>query len=413
MMITLEQARQKFIQSVTMQTVTEEVTLQHALGRVAATDQNSAISVPPSDNSAMDGFAVNSNELSEGNSVLSISQRIPAGAWPEPLQSGTAARIFTGGVMPSGANAVVIQENCEYQQSSDQVTIRKPVTVGENVRPKGQDIAVGAEIITMGTKLNAVHLGLLASIGCATTSVYKKIIVAVFSTGNELIEPGQALERGQIYNSNRTMLLALCHQLGYQTIDCGIVEDTLEATKTALEQAAQQADVIISSGGVSVGEEDHIKPAIEALGSLQHWKVQMKPGKPVVLGSVVNTPILGLPGNPVSSYVVFQLLGIPLLKALQGETVTAPQVYQVCAGFDKKMTSREEYIRVRISHPAEESLIQGSLTSGQPLAQLFNNQSSGVLSSLAWADGLVRQHIDQVISKGDTVDFLPLRAGLL
>lgn len=413
MMITLEQARQKFIQSVTMQTVTEEVTLQHALGRVAATDQNSAISVPPSDNSAMDGFAVNSNELSEGNSVLSISQRIPAGAWPEPLQSGTAARIFTGGVMPSGANAVVIQENCEYQQSSDQVTIRKPVTAGENVRPKGQDIAVGAEIITMGTKLNAVHLGLLASIGCATTSVYKKIIVAVFSTGNELIEPGQALERGQIYNSNRTMLLALCHQLGYQTIDCGIVEDTLEATKTALEQAAQQADVIISSGGVSVGEEDHIKPAIEALGSLQHWKVQMKPGKPVVLGSVVNTPILGLPGNPVSSYVVFQLLGIPLLKALQGETVTAPQVYQVCAGFDKKMTSREEYIRVRISHPAEESLIQGSLTSGQPLAQLFNNQSSGVLSSLAWADGLVRQHIDQVISKGDTVDFLPLRAGLL
>ena len=413
MMITLQQARQKFIESVAKQTATEEVSLHRALGRVAGSEQHSAISVPPCDNSAMDGFAVNSADLSEGDSVLIISQRIPAGVWPEPLQSGTAARIFTGGVMPSGANAVVIQENCEYQESTDQVTIHKPVTAGENVRPKGQDIAVGAEIIAAGSKLNAVHLGLLASIGCSIVSVYQTITVAVFSTGNELVEPGQALERGQIYNSNRTMLLALCHQLGYQTIDCGIVEDTLEATKAALKQAAQQSDIIISSGGVSVGEEDHVKPAIEALGSLQHWKVQMKPGKPVVLGSVVNTPILGLPGNPVSSYVVFQLLGIPLLKALQAETVAAPHVYQVSAGFDKNLTSREEYIRVRISHQGEGDSIEGSLNSGQPFAELFNNQSSGVLSSLAWADGLVRQHIDQVISKGDTVDFLPLREGLL
>ena len=413
MMITLRQARQKFIQSVSKQTATEEVRLHLALGRVAAKDQHSAIEVPPCDNSAMDGFAVNSNDLREGASVLSISQRIPAGAWPDPLQRGTAARIFTGGVMPSGADAVVIQENCDYLESNDQVTIRKPVTAGENVRPKGQDIAVGAEIIAAGLKLNAVHLGLLASIGCSTVSVYKTITVAVFSTGNELIEPGQALEPGQIYNSNRTMLLALCHQMGYQTIDCGIVEDTLEATKAALKQAALQADIIISSGGVSVGEEDHIKPAIEALGSLQHWKVQMKPGKPVVLGSVVNTPILGLPGNPVSSYVVFQLLGIPLLKALQGEVVVAPLVFKVIAGFDKRLTSREEYIRVRISGTTENEPKQSGLEPDQSVAQLFNNQSSGVLSSLAWADGLVRQSIDQIISKGDTVDFLPLREGLL
>ena len=413
MMITVQQARQKFIESVSKPTATEEVSLHRALGRVAAAEQHSAIAVPPCDNSAMDGFAVNSNDLGEGASVLTISQRIPAGAWPDPLQRGSAARIFTGGVMPSGADAVVIQENCDYRDGSDQVTIRKPVSAGENVRPKGQDIAVGAEIIAAGSKLNAVHLGLLASIGCSTVSVYKTITVAVFSTGNELVEPGQALGPGQIYNSNRTMLLALCHQMGYQTVDCGIVEDTLEATKAALKQAAQQADIIISSGGVSVGEEDHIKPAIEALGSLQHWKVQMKPGKPVVLGSVINTPILGLPGNPVSSYVVFQLLGIPLLEALQGEVVVAPLLFKVVAGFDKRLTSREEYIRVRISRKTQSDSKQGSLERDQPLAQLFNNQSSGVLSSLAWADGLVRQSIDQIISKGDTVDFLPLREGLL
>ncbi len=412
-MITVQQARQKFIESVSKPTATEEVSLHRALGRVAAAEQHSAIAVPPCDNSAMDGFAVNSNDLGEGASVLTISQRIPAGAWPDPLQRGSAARIFTGGVMPSGADAVVIQENCDYRDGSDQVTIRKPVSAGENVRPKGQDIAVGAEIIAAGSKLNAVHLGLLASIGCSTVSVYKTITVAVFSTGNELVEPGQALGPGQIYNSNRTMLLALCHQMGYQTVDCGIVEDTLEATKAALKQAAQQADIIISSGGVSVGEEDHIKPAIEALGSLQHWKVQMKPGKPVVLGSVINTPILGLPGNPVSSYVVFQLLGIPLLEALQGEVVVAPLLFKVVAGFDKRLTSREEYIRVRISRKTQSDSKQGSLERDQPLAQLFNNQSSGVLSSLAWADGLVRQSIDQIISKGDTVDFLPLREGLL
>jgi molybdopterin molybdotransferase len=412
-MITVQQARQKFIESVSKPTATEEVSLHRGLGRVAAAGQHSAIAVPPCDNSAMDGFAVNSNDLGEGASVLTISQRIPAGAWPDPLQRGSAARIFTGGVMPSGADAVVIQENCDYQDSSDQVTIRKPVSAAENVRPKGQDIAVGAEIIAAGSKLNAVHLGLLASIGCSTVSVYQTITVAVFSTGNELVEPGQALEPGQIYNSNRTMLLALCRQMGYQTVDCGIVEDTLEATKAALKQAAQQSDIIISSGGVSVGEEDHIKPAVEALGSLQHWKVQMKPGKPVVLGSVINTPILGLPGNPVSSYVVFQLLGIPLLKALQGEVVVAPPLFKVVAGFDKRLTSREEYIRVRISRKTQSDSKKGSLEPDQPLAQLFNNQSSGVLSSLAWADGLVRQSIDQIISKGDTVDFLPLREGLL
>jgi molybdopterin molybdotransferase len=413
MMITLQQARQKFIQSVSKQTATEQVSLHLALGRVSAADQHSAIAVPPTDNSAMDGFAVNSNDLDDAASVLTISQRIPAGAWPDPLQRGTAARIFTGGVMPSGADAVVIQENCDYRDGSDQVTILKSVSAAENVRPKGQDIAVGAKIIAAGSKMNAVHLGLLASIGCSSVSVYRTITVAVFSTGNELIEPGQALEPGQIYNSNRTMLLALCHQMGYQTIDCGIVEDTLEATKAALKHAAQQADIIISSGGVSVGEEDHIKPAIEALGSLQHWKVQMKPGKPVVLGSVIDTPILGLPGNPVSSYVVFQLLGIPLLKALQGEVVVAPIAFKVVAGFDKRLTSREEYIRVRISSKHESDSAQENLDSDQPVAQLFNNQSSGVLSSLAWADGLVRQSIDQIISKGDTVDFLPLREGLL
>jgi len=381
----------------------ETLALAQALGRVVAVDVQSSLDIPPANNSAMDGFAVNTDDLNATTTELTISQRIPAGAAPEVLKAGTAARIFTGGNMPAGANAVVIQENCSYSEDSDSVVINKPVGDMDNVRPQGQDISVGATVVKQGRRLTAIDLSLLASIGQTHVDVYPQLKVAIFSTGDELIEPGQALKAGQIYNSNRTLLIALCTQLGYQAVDCGIVEDTLEVTTQALAKAAEDADVIISSGGVSVGEEDHVRPAVEALGELQMWKVQMKPGKPVAYGRIGQTPFLGLPGNPVSSFVVFQLLGVPLLRARQGQQNDLPQVYSVIAGFDKRTTTREEYIRVRLERNQN----------GQLVAQRFANLSSGVMSSLSWADGLVRHNIDQQIESGQTIDFLPLNDGML
>lgn len=399
-MITVAQARRRLAHQLPSLTC-ERVSIATSLGRVAAVDVISGLAIPPSDNSAMDGFAVNSACLNSTETVLNISQRIPAGCNPPPLIAGTAARIFTGGMMPEGADSVVIQENCDYNEQH--VTILKPVNATANVRPKGQDISQGAQLISKGQKLSAIDISLLASIGHASVDVFKPLVVALFSTGDELVEPGQTLKAGQIYNSNRPLLMALCEQLGYQVYDCGIVDDTLEATKAALVNAANKADVIISSGGVSVGEEDHVKPAVEALGELAMWKVQMKPGKPVAYGHVNSVPFLGLPGNPVSSFTVFQLLGVPLLQSLQGQAVSELIHYSVESGFDKNISSREEYIRVKLSRNAN----------GFLLAERFPNLSSGVMSSLSWADGLVRQSIDTPISKGQQVAFFPLCEAML
>jgi len=379
---------------------TESRPLSDALGRVVSEDIVSKLAIPPNDNSAMDGFAVSAADLAL-SSTLSISQRIPAGVAPSSLKAGTAARIFTGGMMPSGADSVVIQENCRY--SEHEVTVLKGVTGGENVRTSGQDIESGATVVRKGQRLTAIDLSLLASIGLPNVELVKPLRVAIFSTGDELVEPGAPLELGQIYNSNRTLLMALCRQMGFEPIDCGIVEDTLEATKNALTQASCEADLILSSGGVSVGEEDHVKPAVEALGALDMWKVQMKPGKPVAFGHVENTPFMGLPGNPVSSYVVFQLLAMPLMRALQGQLQAPLTNFAVKSGFDKALSSREEYIRVKLDRDAQ----------GELFAQRFPNLSSGVMSSLSWSDGLVRQNVNQVIQQGEALEFLPLREGVL
>jgi len=399
-MITLSEARRQ-LQQLQTERSTEVVEIGCALGRVASQETISSLAIPPSDNSAMDGFAVRASDLNDGETQLLISQRIPAGAEPEALQPGSAARIFTGGVMPSGANAVVIQENCNYDDSS--VTVLEPVSSGANVRPKGQDIGRGAKVVRSGQKLTAIDISLLASIGLASIEVYTPLTIALFSTGDELVEPGKALKVGQIYNSNRPLLVALCEQMGFLTYDCGIVEDTFEATKLALLNAAKNADVIISSGGVSVGEEDHVKPAVEALGELAMWKVQMKPGKPVAFGNIQGVPFLGLPGNPVSSFTVFQLLGVPLLNHMQGQEPVEQISYPVAAAFSKPLSTREEYIRVKIKRDAN----------GYLHADRFPNLSSGVMSSLSWADGLVRQDIDSAIEIGQKVAFLPLREAML
>ncbi len=399
-MITLAQARTQLEQLDSL-TKTETVALAEALGRVASDAVFSGLDIPPCDNSAMDGFALNTSSLADGVTTLPISQRIPAGVQATPLEQGTAARIFTGGVVPSGANAVVIQENCDFNDQS--VTVLKAVDSGANIRPQGQDINSGAEVVGVGQKLSAIDISLLASIGKAEVHVYKPLTVALFSTGDELIEPGNPLAPGQIYNSNRPLLVALCQQMDFEVYDCGIVEDTLDATKAALSDAAANADVIISSGGVSVGEEDHVKPAVEALGELAMWKVQIKPGKPVAFGRINGTPFLGLPGNPVSSFTVFQLIGVPLLNALQGKAKEPMISYPVTADFDKKFSTREEYIRVKIERDSR----------GQLRANRFANLSSGVMSSLSWADGLVRQDIDTQISAGQTLEFFPLREAML
>ncbi|MBL4671854.1 MAG: molybdopterin molybdotransferase MoeA [Arenicella sp.] len=399
-MITLSQARLQ-LQRLKAVLETETIPIARALGRVASSDAISSLAIPPADNSAMDGFAVRASDLKGQPNKLLISQRIPAGIGPEPLVAGTAARIFTGGVMPVGADAVVIQENCDYDQLS--VTVLKTVSSGANVRPKGQDISCGAKVISTGQMLNAIDISLLASIGRASVEVYKPLKVALFSTGDELVEPGQELKAGQIYNSNRPLLIALCEQMGFLPYDCGIIKDTLEATKLALMDASENADVIISSGGVSVGEEDHVRPAVEALGELELWKVQMKPGKPVAFGNVAGVPFLGLPGNPVSSFTVFQLLGVPLLTSLQGQKVTEQIAYPVAAAFSKPISSREEYIRVKIERDAD----------GELHANRFPNSSSGVMSSLSWADGLVRQELDSAIEVGQKLAFLPLRNAML
>jgi len=403
-MITVKQAQALLIDSLSCQQPTEVIAVDNALGRVVTQDIVSSIMIPPNDNSAMDGFAINSADLQgfDNQKTLVVSQRIPAGAVAEPLETGTAARIFTGGMMPSGADAVVIQENCDYD-SNDKVTIKKAVVSQENVRPAGQDIPVGKVVVTKGQRLNAIDLSLMTAVGIASVEVYKPLKVAVFSTGDELAEPGDVLKPGQIYNSNRTFLIALCQQLGFEAVDIGTVADTIDATKEALDKASVSADFILSSGGVSVGDEDHVKPAVEALGSLELWKVQMKPGKPVAYGQIKGVPFLGLPGNPVSSFVVFQLLVVPALRALQGQTVQLPRSFPVQAGFSKKVTSREEYIRAQLHKEPD----------GGWIATPYENSSSGVLSSLSWAHGLVRQEIDQEIQQGDSLAYFALHDGLL
>jgi len=390
----------------------EQVTTLEANGRVLAEDQVSLLDVPAADNTQMDGYAVRAADCADGSARLRVAQRIPAGSVGQPLEPGTAARIFTGALIPQGADAVVMQEQCEVD--GDHVVVRHTPQSGEWIRRAGEDVRTGAVILPAGTRLRGQELGLAASVGLATLPVRRKLRVAVFFTGDELAMPGEALKPGAIYNSNRFTLRGLLENFGCEFTDYGIVPDTLQATRDTLREAARGHDLIITSGGVSVGEEDHIKPAVEAEGRLDMWQIAVKPGKPLAFGEVRrrdadgapgapgaqagSASFIGLPGNPVSSFITFLLFVRPFLLRLQGVTgPVEPRTIAMRADFNwPKPDRRNEFLRVHMNDG-------GGL-------DLFPNQGSGVLTSTVWADGLVDNPPGQAIAPGDVVRFIPFAA---
>ena len=368
-----------------------------ALGRVLAADVHSRLDVPPLDNTAMDGYALRIADVPTAGTLLPVSQRIPAGSVPHELQPGTAARIFTGAPIPPGADAVVMQEQCEALDG--QVRINEVPRAGQWVRRRGEDVQEGSTVLTHGQRLTPQALGMAASVGAATLSVMRRPRVALFSTGDELVMPGEPLRPGAIYNSNRYTLRALIQALGGEVTDLGIVPDRLDATRDALMRAAQAHDLIVTSGGVSVGEEDHLRPAVQAEGRLDLWQIALKPGKPLAFGSVrrgdfTEAWFMGLPGNPVSSFITFLLAVRPVLLRLQGAAAGLPDGLPMRADFAwPKPDKRREFLRVRRN-------ADGGLG-------LFPNQGSGVLSSAVWGDGLVDNPPGHAIALGDTVRYIP------
>jgi molybdopterin molybdotransferase len=375
---------------------TEVTDLGNTLGRVLAEDVISTINVPGYDNSAMDGYAVRSVECTEPGVSLTVSQRIPAGQIGIKLEAGTAARIFTGAPVPEGADAVVMQEQC--QQQGDVVTVNTAVKAGDNVRRAGEDIEKGSVILKAGTRIRPQEQGLMASIGQARVTVKRRLKVAIFFTGDELVEPGNELARGQIYNSNRYTLNGLLQSAGCEVTDFGIVPDTLDATLDVLKRAAADADLVLTSGGVSVGEEDYVRIALEQLGELSMWRINMKPGKPVAFGKVDNALFMGLPGNPVSVFVTFIIFARPLIVKMQGAEKYLSNQLSIRSGFEWKGMKRQEYLRVRVRQDESGAC-----------AEIYPHQGSGVLSSTSWADGLVVVEPGKAINAGDVLQYIPFQ----
>ena len=369
------------IDSACVTALTEAVSLDDSLGRILASDIHSTINVPGFDNSAMDGYtiALNDNQVAQENLSFDVVDRIAAGSTGNDLKIGNAARIFTGAPIPNGANTVVMQEECTLSEDKSQITVKRAINLNENIRPTGNDILKDNVILSSGRQIKPQDISLAASVGVGELVVFKKIKVGVFFTGDELVEPGNPLTPGKIYNSNRYALVALLKQVGCDVINLGNIEDKLDATCEALEALESQCDLIMTTGGVSVGEEDHVKPAVEKLGELNLWKIRMKPGKPLAYGKVKQTPFIGLPGNPVSSFVTFCIFSLPFIKKMQGNSNYESKILKVKTNFDcKRAKPRREYARVRIDHSTE-----------TPLANLFPKQGSDVMSSVVWADGII------------------------
>ena len=382
------------------------VDLLQADGRVLAADCIAPLQVPPLDNSAMDGYAVRSAEVAQAGTVLPVSQRIPAGQVGTALQVGTVARIFTGAPLPPGADAIVMQEDCTVLDDG-RVRFDAVPQPGQFVRRAGQDIALGSTALQAGLRLTPAALGLAASLGLAQLPVARRPRVALFSTGDELALPGsiapQDLPPGHIFNSNRYVLASLLQRWGCEVVDGGILPDDRAATHAALARAAQDCDLLVTSAGVSVGEEDHVRPVVEQLGALSLWKIAMKPGKPFAFGHVRRSGgdpaagrahFIGLPGNPVSSLITALVLLRPFVLALQGASVGQPPAHWLTADFEiTQRDSRREFLRARRN------------AAGQ--LELFANQNSGVLTSTVWAEGLVDNPAQTLIARGDSVRFLP------
>lgn len=406
-MLTAQQAFDHLLSNAKAVSESEMVTMQAALGRVLADNVNSLVDVPPLDNTSMDGYAVRTADTQTTGNTLKIAQRIPAGSVGTQLEPGTAARIFTGAPVPAGADAVVMQEDCTISEAAaDHVQVNIAPTSGQWIRRRGEDLTAGKVALTAGTFLRPQELGVAASAGLTHLNVKRKVRVAAFFTGDELSLPGEPLKPGGIYNSNRDTLLACIKSLGCDATDFGIVPDSLEATKETLRKASKDHDLIITSGGVSVGEEDHIKPAVTAEGRLDLWQIAIKPGKPLAFGAVrksnnsnshsaeSETWFIGLPGNPVSSFVTFLLFVRPFILKLQGRDAGMPQSYLMRADFDwLKGDRRNEFLRVKIN-------AQGGL-------DLFPNQSSGVLTSASWGDGLLDCPPGHTFKAGELVKYIP------
>nr|WP_282598098.1 gephyrin-like molybdotransferase Glp [Pseudomonas protegens] len=368
----------------------ERLPLAATQGRVLAEALISSLDLPPWPNSAMDGYALRLEDWR--GEPLPVSQRIFAGQAPEPLQPGTCARIFTGAPVPAGADCVEMQENAQVQDDQ-RVLFSEPLQLGQNIRPQGQETTVGEQVLAAGTRLGPIEQGLAASLGCAELEVVRRVRVAVLSTGDELVEPGQPLGPGQIYNSNRVVLCSWLQRLGCEVLDAGILPDDLAATRQRLAELGE-VDLILSTGGVSVGEADFLGIALREEGELALWKLAIKPGKPLTFGHFRGVPVIGLPGNPASTLVTFALLARPYLLRRQGVQQVQPLSFQVPAGFAwPQPGNRREYLR-------------GRLENGQ--ATIYRNQSSGVLRSAAWAEGLVEVLEGRTLVQGDRVNFIPL-----
>ena len=368
--------------------------LDDALGCYLADDIRSGIDVPCLANSAMDGYAVNSSEIVAGG-VYKVSDRIPAGSVGTALKVGTVARIFTGAPIPTGADAVIIQEDTEPAVGNGDSVVIKTVSVpGENVRPRGQDISQGTTILERGRRLSPQDLGLIASVGVAAVEVFKPLTISILSTGDELIEPANSLQPGQIYNSNRFALAGLLKNMGMNVVDLGVIEDTPLATEKALRRGAQESDCILSTGGVSVGEEDHVRAVVESLGHLDIWRIAIKPGKPLAFGDVLGTPFFGLPGNPVSTFVTFFIIARPYLVAYQGGKQVENEFYIGEADFEYKGGDRREFLRV-----------QAIASQNAVVLRKFPKQGSGVMSSVSWATALAEVEVGQQVKPGDKLKY--------